>query len=80
MDFRTIKVDDSTKISEILDVFTNSKEDLILIDENSVFSQPHLELLTDYPRKTATALAGPPLEPPCAEGAVGAKQAKRLNA
>ena len=59
MDFRTIKVDDSTKISEILDVFTDSKKDLILIDENSVFSQPHLELLTDYPRKTATALVAP---------------------
>lgn len=26
------------------------------------------------------ALAGPPLEPPCAEGAVGTKQAKGLNA
>ena len=59
IDFRTISVADSTKISEILTVFNESKFDLILIDENSVFSQPHLELLTDYPRKTATALVAP---------------------
>jgi len=59
MGFRTIEVKDSTKISEIVEAFTDSKSDLILIDENSVFSQPHLELLTDYPRKTATALVAP---------------------
>ena len=59
IDFRTISVADSTKISEILTAFHESKFDLILIDENSVFSQPHLELLTDYPRKTATALVAP---------------------
>ena len=59
IDFRTISVADSTKISEILTAFHESKFDLILIDENSVFSQPHLDLLTDYPRKTATALVAP---------------------
>jgi hypothetical protein len=59
IDFRTIVLTDGTKISEILGAFTESKTDLILIDENSVFSQPHLELLTDYPRKTATALVAP---------------------
>ena len=59
IDFRTISVADSTKISEILTAFHESKFDLILIDENSVFSQPHLELLTDDPRKTATALVAP---------------------
>jgi len=59
IDFRTIKVGESSKISEIVSAFTESQTDLILIDENSVFSQPHLELLTDYPRKTATALVAP---------------------
>ena len=59
IDFRTIKVSESSKISEIVSAFTESQTDLILIDENSVFSQPHLELLTDYPRKTATALVAP---------------------
>lgn len=59
IDFRTIQVNESTKISEIANAFAESKKDLILIDENSVFSQPHLELLTDYPRKTTTALVAP---------------------
>ena len=62
IDFRRIKVSDSTKISEIVKAFSESDSDLILIDENSVFSQPHLELLTDYPRKTATALVAPLFE------------------
>ena len=59
IEFRTIKVSESSKISEIVSAFAESQADLILIDENSVFSQPHLELLTDYPRKTATALVAP---------------------
>ncbi len=57
--FLTITTNDATKIDEILSAFIGSKTDLILIDEASVFSQPHLELLTDYPRKTATALVAP---------------------
>jgi phosphatidylserine synthase len=57
--FRTISVNEGSKVDEILTAYIDSKTDLILIDENSVFSQPHLELLTDYPRKTATALVAP---------------------
>jgi phosphatidylserine synthase len=57
--FLTITTNDATKIDEVLTAFIDSKTDLILIDEASVFSQPHLELLTDYPRKTATALVAP---------------------
>jgi hypothetical protein len=57
--FRTISVNEGSKVDEILSAYIDSKTDLILIDENSVFSQPHLELLTDYPRKTATALVAP---------------------
>ena len=57
--FRTISVNEDSKVDEILSSYIDSKTDLILIDENSVFSQPHLELLTDYPRKTATALVAP---------------------
>ncbi len=57
--FLTITINDATKIDEVLTAFIDSKTDLILIDEASVFSQPHLELLTDYPRKTATALVAP---------------------
>ena len=62
VDFRTISITDGTKISEILTSFTESKSDLILFDENSVISKPHLELLTDYPRQTCAALVAPLFE------------------
>lgn len=53
---RTFDVHAGTKISEILESFQSGKEDLLLVDENSVVTQPHLELLTDYPRTVTTAL------------------------
>lgn len=53
---RTFDVHAGTKISEILDSFQSGKDDLLLVDENSVVTQPHLELLTDYPRTVTTAL------------------------
>ena len=53
---RTFSVHTGTKISEILDAFQSSNQDLLLVDENSVVTQPHLELLTDYPRTVTTAL------------------------
>jgi hypothetical protein len=53
---RTFSVHAGTKISEILDSFQSGNEDLLLVDECSVVTQPHLELLTDYPRTVTTAL------------------------
>jgi hypothetical protein len=53
---RTFDVHAGTKIAEILETFQSSQEDLLLVDENSVVTQPHLELLTDYPRTVTTAL------------------------
>ena len=53
---RTFDVHPSTKIAEILQAFESSNQDLLLIDECAVVSQPHLELLTDYPRTVTTAL------------------------
>ena len=53
---RTFDVHPGTKIAEILLAFEASHEDLLLLDENTVVSQPHLELLTDYPRTVTTAL------------------------
>ena len=53
---RTFSVHAGTKISEILDAFQSSNQDLLLVDECSVVTQPHLELLTDYPRTVTTAL------------------------
>ncbi len=46
----------SASIEEILKVFEDSSKDLLLIDENSVIADPHLELLTDYPRSASAAL------------------------
>ncbi|MCX6444187.1 MAG: DUF5941 domain-containing protein [Actinobacteria bacterium] len=53
---RTFDVHPDTKIAEILLAFESTNQDLLLVDESSVVSQPHLELLTDYPRTVTTAL------------------------
>ena len=53
---RTFDVHAGTKIAEILEAFQSSNQDLLLVDENAVVTQPHLELLTDYPRTVTTAL------------------------
>jgi hypothetical protein len=52
----TFDVHAGTKIAEILEAFESSDKDLLLVDECSVVTQPHLELLTDYPRTVTTAL------------------------
>ena len=49
-------VTSSTKVREILDSFKALDSDLLLLDQNSVIAQPHLELLTDYPRSASVAL------------------------
>ena len=46
----------STSIEEIVKKFEESSVDLLLVDENSVIADPHLELLTDYPRGASAAL------------------------
>lgn len=43
-------------LADIADSFESSNLDLILIDERTVLSAPHLELLTDYPRSSSAAL------------------------
>jgi hypothetical protein len=53
---RTLEVDQGTKISDVLKAFESGNQDLLLIDENTVVTKPHLELLTDYPRTVTTAL------------------------
>jgi phosphatidylglycerophosphate synthase len=45
-----------TSLSEILNRFEETTSDLILLDERTRISEPHLELLTDYPRSTTAAL------------------------
>lgn len=59
VNLRSLLVNKGTKISEIIEIFSESKTDLLLVDENTVVTNPHLELLTDYPRLTTTALVAP---------------------
>ena len=53
---RTLDIDQVTKISDVLQAFESSNQDLLLVDVNSVVTKPHLELLTEYPRTVTTAL------------------------
>jgi len=46
----------ATTINEVLNTFLATQSDLLLIDENSVVADPHMELLTDYPRSASAAL------------------------
>jgi phosphatidylserine synthase len=59
VNLRTLVVNKSTKISEIIEIFSQSDTDLLLVDENAIVTKPHLELLTDYPRGATTALVAP---------------------
>lgn len=52
----SLVVTSSTSIEDILQKFTESTTDLLLIDKHSVIAEPHLELLTDYPRTSSAAL------------------------
>lgn len=52
----SLQVTPATKIEDILHKFVESDEDLLLVDQNSVIADPHMELLTDYPRSASAAL------------------------
>ena len=52
----SLVVTPATTINEVLTAFIDSQSDLLLIDENSVVADPHMELLTDYPRSASAAL------------------------
>ncbi len=52
----SLTVTAKTSLTDILKKFELINSDLILIDERSVISSPHLELLTDYPRSASAAL------------------------
>jgi hypothetical protein len=53
---RSLVVTANTSIDEICKTFMDSQTDLLLVDENSVVAEPHLDLLTDYPRSASAAL------------------------
>ena len=52
----SLVVTPATTINEVLNTFLAKQSDLLLIDENSVVADPHIELLTDYPRSASAAL------------------------
>ena len=52
----SLVVTPATTITEILNTFIDSENDVLLVDESSVISEPHMELLTDYPRSSSAAL------------------------
>ena len=52
----SLVVTPATTINEVLNTFLATQSDLLLVDENSVVADPHMELLTDYPRSASAAL------------------------
>ena len=53
-----VRVNSSNTLSGLLKLFADSREDIVLLDENSVITEPHLQLLTDFPRSASAALVG----------------------
>jgi hypothetical protein len=53
-----VRVNSSNTLSDLLAFFNQSSDDIVLLDENSVITEPHLQLLTDFPRSASAALVG----------------------
>jgi phosphatidylglycerophosphate synthase len=53
-----VRVNSSRTLSDLLAFFNQSNDDIVLLDENSVITEPHLQLLTDFPRSATAALVG----------------------
>ena len=53
-----VRVNSSNTLSDLFVFFTQSNDDIVLLDEKSVITEPHLQLLTDFPRSATAALVG----------------------
>jgi phosphatidylglycerophosphate synthase len=53
-----VKVTSTNTLADLLKSFVDAKDDIVLLDENSVITEPHLQLLTDFPRSASAALVG----------------------
>ena len=53
-----VSVSPSSSLKDLLNLYRESSDDVVLVDEISVISEPHLQLLTDYPRTSSAALVG----------------------
>jgi hypothetical protein len=52
----SLVIGENSSIRDVINAFEKTSDDLLLIDERTVVAQPHLELLTDYPRSSSAAL------------------------
>jgi phosphatidylglycerophosphate synthase len=55
---KVIQISSGATLAELLQKFLAAEQDLVFLDENTVITQPHLELLTDFPRGASAALVG----------------------
>ena len=55
---KVIQISSGATLAELLQKFLAAEQDLVFLDENTVITQPHLELLTDFPRAASAALVG----------------------
>ena len=53
-----IRVSQTHTLADLAKLFADAKDDVVFVDENSVITEPHLELLTDFPRSASAALVG----------------------
>lgn len=53
-----VRVNSSNTLSDLLSFYVQSSDDIVLLDEHSVITEPHLQLLTDFPRSATAALVG----------------------
>ena len=53
-----IRVSQTHTLAYLAKLFAEAKDDVVFVDENSVITEPHLELLTDFPRSASAALVG----------------------
>jgi hypothetical protein len=55
---QVIRVSQQTPLTDLLQSYLASSQDLVFVDEHTVITEPHLELLTDFPRGASAALVG----------------------
>jgi phosphatidylglycerophosphate synthase len=67
-----IWVSQTHTLTDLAKLFADAKDDVVFVDENSVITEPHLELLTDFPRSASAALVGK--QPEVADTLVRASQ------
>ena len=53
-----IRVSKAQSLSDLLKYFVEATDDVVFVDEHTVITEPHLELLTDFPRSASAALVG----------------------